>query len=119
MTYRLDERADGWLDLLDDDGQLRVPVVGRPPRRPGRTSLDGNRAPADVARLTRSRGTRCAAWPPTTAGCRVRRLRLIETVGDDLIETDLTPDRLGAVLADRFGVVLLPDDVAELARSRP
>lgn len=46
----------------------------------------------------------------------VRGLRLIETVNDERNETELAPEQLGPVLADRFGIVLGNEDLDRLAR---
>lgn len=110
-VYRLDERPDGWFDLLED-GQPRYRLSTTPRRladfAPGnehqQTSPDSSFTRNTVCSLATERGR-----------VTLRGRQLIETVDGERTERELTADRLGSILAERFGIVLPAADLASLA----
>ncbi len=109
--YRLVDRGDDWLDLeRDGERQYRL----SPTARALADFADGNHHQQHSPSSPFTRNTVCSL--ATERGrVTVRGLQLIETVGDDRTETELTAGRLGLVLADRFGIVLPDTELARLA----
>lgn len=111
-TYRLDERSDGWLDLTED-GEPRYRLALTPRSLPD--FAEGNHHQQTSPGSPFTRNTICSLATPD-GRVTVRGWQLIETVGDDRAETELTPDQFGPTLAERFGIELTD---AELARLQP
>lgn len=110
-TYRLEGRPDGWLDLIED-GEPRYRLSSAPRSLPD--FAEGNQHQQTSADSHFTHNTVCSL--ATLDGrVTVRGRQLIETVGDDRTETELTADQLGSTLADRFGIELTETEVATLA----
>lgn len=111
-TFRLDERADGWLDLVESD--VRRYRVSLQPR----TLRDFEPANTYQQTSPQSHFTRNTVCSRSTGTGRItlRGLKLIETTGAGKQETDLEPGELGEALRARLGIHMSDDDVQRLAR---
>ncbi len=110
-SFRIEAPIDGWSSLRrDGEFEYRLSMIARdlvdfePGCRHHQTSPDS----------PFTRNTVCTR--PTDAGrVTLRGLGLIDTVGSERSESPVRSDELQRVLADRFGVVVSPQEASVLA----